>query len=96
MDNQIDELLSEIEKFKTNVSNSNKLMEILQATMNKIEAVEKKIVSEHDLIINKVEVSLSDINKKNTSRSIINYSLFGISLLFSLINIILLIILLTK
>jgi len=61
--NPIDDLLGEIEKFKSNIANSNRLMELLKTTTEKLENHQIQLTEEHEHLINKVEDSLSETNK---------------------------------
>jgi hypothetical protein len=61
MNNQIDELLGEISKFKTNVANSNELLELLKATNVKIDEHEELLKIEHEQVLKNLQQSIIDI-----------------------------------
>ena len=61
--NPIDDLLGEIEKFKTNVVNSNGLMNLLNKTTKKIGDQETKLTENHNKIIEEIHLSIEVINQ---------------------------------
>ena len=61
MNNTIDELLGEIDKFKTNLANSNELMDLLKNTTKRIGEYEISLIDENGKSIKQVEDSNKEI-----------------------------------
>lgn len=118
MENQIEDLISEISKFRANISNSNELMDLLENNIKDIDAYKDLLSEEHEQLIEKfqksnecvskllngidsqieeINVVLSKIEKllQNAHINKIFWIIVG-SILSSLLNVILLIIILTN
>lgn len=73
MNGEINELLGEISKFKTNIANSNSLMDLLSKTIKDISDLEKKLADEHEQLISEfretgLEIKASLDNLENITQ----------------------------
>lgn len=65
----IDNLLSEIEKFKTNISNSNDLINLLHETSKKLSEQGKVLDENHNKVIAQLNESIDGLNNSLTQNN---------------------------
>lgn len=65
----IDNLLSEIEKFKTNISNSNDLINLLRETSKKLSEQGKILDENHNKVIAQLNESIDGLNNSLTQNN---------------------------
>ena len=62
MENQIEDLLGEISKFKSNISNSNELLELLEKIYQDIDTYKDRLEEEHTILTDRFQKSMENIN----------------------------------
>ena len=63
MENQIEDLLNEISKFKANITNSNELMDLLKRNIKDIENYKNLLTEKHEQLMGKFQISNESINR---------------------------------
>ena len=67
MENQIEDLLNEISKFRTNIANSIELMELLEIITQDIDSYKDMLNEEHEQLIGKIQKYTENINNSISS-----------------------------